>query len=446
MMIELPYHVQNIIETLHTSGYEAYAVGGCVRDSILGREPMDWDITTSAKPEEVKQLFRRTIDTGIQHGTVTVMIGKIGYEVTTYRIDGIYEDNRHPTEVSFTSNLVEDLQRRDFTINAMAYNEQDGLVDIFGGMEDIKSGVIRCVGEPRLRFDEDALRILRAVRFAAQLGYSIEEATQSAMKEHREALAHISAERIQVELVKTVTSHHPSYLQLAYELHLTDIILPQFNDIMETTQQNPHHFYPVGEHTLCAMEAIRPDKYLRLAMLFHDIGKPKTKTTDQEGIDHFYGHEKVSESIAKSTLKRLRFDNQTISYVTKLVRYHDERVQPDEVSVRKMIYEVGQDIFPLLLEVQEADMAAQSDYKREQKKERLEGVRRCYEKILARGDCLSLATLAITGADLIEIGVPQGKQIGVILKQLLEQVLESPEDNTREVLRTMAEKIAKLNK
>ena len=233
-MIELPERVKEILDTIMEAGYEAYAVGGCIRDSILGRKPNDWDITTSASPYEIKELFRRTVDTGIQHGTVTVMMDKEGFEVTTYRIDGDYKDGRHPSEVTFTASLKEDLRRRDFTINAMAYNEQNGLVDIFGGMQDIADGVIRCVGEPRERFSEDALRIMRAVRFSAQLGYQIEEKTKAAIEELAPTLKKISAERIQVELVKLVTSKHPEELLTAYETGITSVILPEFDLCMET--------------------------------------------------------------------------------------------------------------------------------------------------------------------------------------------------------------------
>ena len=271
-MIELPERVKEILDTIMEAGYEAYAVGGCIRDSILGRKPNDWDITTSASPYEIKELFRRTVDTGIQHGTVTVMMDKEGFEVTTYRIDGDYKDGRHPSEVTFTASLKEDLRRRDFTINAMAYNEQNGLVDIFGGMQDIADGVIRCVGEPRERFSEDALRIMRAVRFSAQLGYQIEEKTKAAIEELAPTLKKISAERIQVELVKLVTSKHPEELLTAYETGITSVILPEFDLCMETEQHNPHHLYNVGMHTIHAMEVIPADKVLRLVSRYGEAG------------------------------------------------------------------------------------------------------------------------------------------------------------------------------
>lgn len=438
MKIQLPEKVAFIINTIQEAGYEAYAVGGCVRDSILGRVPDDWDITTSAKPQEVKALFRRTIDTGLQHGTVTVMLDKEGYEVTTYRIDGAYEDSRHPKEVIFTANLVEDLKRRDFTINAMAYNETAGLVDVFGGMEDIEAGIIRCVGKARERFGEDALRIMRAVRFSAQLGYTIEEETACAIRELSGTLKNISAERIQVELVKLLVSPHPDYLRRAYEMGITKVILPEFDVTMECAQNNPHHCYTVGEHTLHSLLEVEADKVLRLAMLFHDIGKPGSKTVGEDGISHFHGHPKLGEEMTKSILRRLKFDNDSIYKVTKLVLYHDygNGVVPTTAIVRRAINKIGEDIFPLLFPVKKADLAAQSDYKKQEKQERLALWQRCYEEIVRRQECVSLKTLAVTGKDLIDAGMKPGRELGEVLQRLLEEVLEDPSLNTKEYLLT----------
>ncbi len=434
MRIFMPDKVKNIIETIQAAGYEAYAVGGCVRDSILEREPDDWDITTSADPQEVKKLFRRTIDTGIQHGTVTIMMGDDGFEVTTYRIDGVYEDSRHPKEVMFTANLVEDLKRRDFTINAMAYNDQDGLVDVFGGLEDIKKGIIRCVGVPEERFSEDALRLMRAVRFSAQLGYAIEERTREAICRLAVDLQNISAERIQTELVKLVTSPHPDYLQTAYETGITARILPEFDLCMETAQNNPHHCYSVGEHILKSMQQIEPDKILRLAMLFHDIAKPLTKTADEAGIDHFYGHPEQGEELTRRILKRLKFDNDTLFKVSKLVRFHDYRIEPEARHVRRAIYKVGEELFPLLLKVNAADIDAQSAYRREEKEVRLQKLKKVYDEIMQAGDCVSLRDLAITGKDLIAAGMSPGKEMGEVLQRLLADVIDHPEHNKKEYL------------
>lgn len=268
MILEIPKNAETILHILEKAGYEAYVVGGCVRDSILGRSPDDWDITTSAKPEQVKALFHRTVDTGLQHGTVTVLMEKEGYEVTTYRVDGEYEDGRHPKEVTFTASLEEDLKRRDFTINAMAYNPSSGLVDLFGGLEDIERKIIRCVGDPLERFTEDALRIMRAVRFSAQLGFTIEEETRKALKVLAPNLKHVSAERIQVELVKLLMSPHPDSLRVAYEAGITAEFLPEFDACMTTSQNTPHHCYTVGEHILHSLCHVRADKVLRLPCCF----------------------------------------------------------------------------------------------------------------------------------------------------------------------------------
>ncbi len=446
MNITLPQNVKNIIEVLETAGHEAYAVGGCVRDSVLGREPQDWDITTSARPEQVKRLFRRTVDTGIAHGTVTVLMDKKGYEVTTYRIDGAYTDNRHPEKVDFTDNLREDLRRRDFTINAMAYNDRIGLVDAFHGKEDLQNRVIRCVGDARERFGEDALRMLRAVRFSAQLGFSIEEDTRSAIRQLAVSLKNISAERIQAELVKLLVSPHPEILKEAFDLGMTAVFLPEFDEMMRTEQHNPHHLYNVGEHTLKALECSPPDKVVRLALLCHDFGKPKTKRT-VDGTDHFYGHPACSAQMAREVLRRLKFDNDTIRQVEILVRMHDVRpvlltdaaqktagraVSPK--SVRKLVQSTGKELFPLLVEVCRADILAQSAFRREEKLLYLEQEEEIYQEILQAGQCLSLKELAVTGRDLMEAGVQPGKQMGELLNRMLQDVVEEPSHNTKEYL------------
>lgn len=443
MRIDLPEKAKYIIKTITDAGYEAYVVGGCVRDSILGRTPEDWDITTSAKPEQVKELFQRTIDTGLQHGTVTVMLDREGFEVTTYRIDGKYEDSRHPSEVTFTPNLEEDLKRRDFTINAMAYNEEAGLVDIFGGLQDIDRKIIRCVGDAGERFREDALRIMRAIRFSAQLGYTIEDRTREAIREFAPNLSRISAERIQVELVKLLVSPHPDYLRMAYDTGVTKVILPEFDTAMETPQNHPHHKYNVGEHTLHALLEIKPERCLRLAMLFHDIGKPATITVDEEGITHFHGHPAVSEKMTEEILKRLKFDNDTIHTVCRLVLYHDygNDMEPELRIVRRAVNKIGEDIFPDLLQVKKADVLAQSMYLREEKLASLDKWEELYQEIVKENQCVSLKTLAVNGKDLIAAGRKPGREMGEILNRLLELVLENPEYNNREILLKEAEKL-----
>ena len=433
MKIQLPEKVKVVIQTLEAAGYEAYAVGGCVRDSVLGRIPADWDITTSALPEQVKELFHRTIDTGIEHGTVTVMMDKEGFEVTTYRVDGEYRDHRHPEQVNFTGELKEDLRRRDFTINAMAYNDRCGMVDAFGGIEDLKHGVIRCVGVAGERFEEDALRILRAVRFAAQLGFEIEKETADAARALAGNLKDISAERIQTELVKLLVSPHPEMLRTAYELGITRVVLPEFDVMMETPQHHPHHMYSVGEHTLKALEFTDPEKVLRLSVLFHDFGKPQTRTT-VDGVDHFHGHANVSAQETVRIMRRLKFDNATMDQVKRIVLYHDARPQPDERQIRRLLHRAGEDIFPGLFQVMGADILAQSEYRKIEKLVNLERVHQVYDEILKRKDCISLKNLQVTGKDLIAAGMEPGKKIGEILNQMLEDVLETPEHNEREYL------------
>ena len=434
MKIELPRKVVLIIKNLQRHGYDAYAVGGCVRDSILNRKPEDWDITTSAKPEQVKRIFRRTVDTGIEHGTVTVLIGKDGFEVTTYRVDGLYEDGRHPKEVTFTSRLEEDLKRRDFTINAMAYNDDERLVDAFGGMRDLNYHLIRCVGDPKERFSEDALRILRAVRFSAQLAFPIEPETAEAIKSLAPNLEKISAERIQAELVKLLVSDHPERIQDACELGITKVVLPEWDDMVGVKQNTSHHKYDVAAHTVHALQNVKNDKVLRLTMLFHDMGKPVMKTTDENGRDHFKGHAIASEQIAKTVMKRLKFDNDTIRKVTKLVAYHDYRMEPTGANVRRAMHEIGVELFPYYLAVRLADTKAQSSYERRGKLENIIQIRELYRNALRNKECVTLKDLAVTGTDLINLGIAPGKELGTLLNELLDIVIEDPAWNQKEKL------------
>ena len=431
MKIELPRKVVLIIKNLQRHGYDAYAVGGCVRDSILNRKPEDWDITTSAKPEQVKRIFRRTVDTGIEHGTVTVLIGKDGFEVTTYRVDGLYEDGRHPKEVTFTSRLEEDLKRRDFTINAMAYNDDERLVDAFGGMRDLNYHLIRCVGDPKERFSEDALRILRAVRFSAQLAFPIEPETAEAIKSLAPNLEKISAERIQAELVKLLVSDHPERIQDACELGITKVVLPEWDDMVGVKQNTPHHKYDVAAHTVHALQNVKNDKVLRLTMLFHDMGKPVMKTTDENGRDHFKGHAIASEQIAKTVMKRLKFDNDTIRKVTKRVAYHDYRMEPTGANVRRAMHEIGVELFPYYLAVRLADTKAQSSYERRGKLENIIQIRELYRNALRNKECVTLKDLAVTGTDLINLGIAPGKELGTLLNELLDMVIEDPAWNQK---------------
>ncbi len=434
MYIELPEKVKYIINTLSAAGYEAYAVGGCIRDSILGRTPQDWDITTSARPSQVKELFSRTIDTGIQHGTVTVMADHEGFEVTTYRIDGEYQDARHPKEVIFTGNLIEDLKRRDFTINAMAYNQENGLIDAFDGLGDMERKVIRCVGDPKERFTEDALRMLRAVRFGAQLGFSIEENTRAAIGALAQNLKKISAERIQAELVKLLVSDHPEEVRTLYETGISGEIFPWLDRMMETPQNNRYHWGTVGEHTIAALESIQADKVLRLTMLFHDMAKPDCAAVDEEGIYHFKGHPSAGARKAREVMKALKFDNDTIDRVECLIQWHDDNPPVTPAGIRRAIKRVGQRQFPDLFLVKRADTMGKKACWREEMLAYIDAYQQEYERILREEECFSLKDLAVDGSDLLAAGMKPGKELGETLAYLLELVLEHPGWNTKEIL------------
>jgi len=434
IVINIPKAVGRILDQLNQAGYEAFVVGGCVRDVILGRTPEDWDITTSAKPEQVKRLFPRTIDTGIAHGTVTVRMDHAGYEITTYRIDGEYLDNRHPESVEYTSNLTEDLKRRDFTINAMAYNPTYGLVDHFDGISDLENHIIKCVGDPGERFREDALRILRAIRFSAQLGFEIDEETKSAITEFAPNLKVISRERIQVELDKLLLSKEPWKIRLCYETGISRFIMPWFDRMFATEQNTPFHDYNVGDHSIKVLMNIKADHYLRWAALLHDIGKPDVRTTDDKGIDHFYRHEMIGEEKARDILKDLRVDNKTIDIVTRLIRYHCYHPALTMPSVRRSINRIGKDIYPSFIALKEADMKGKSQFAHDKGKDEIRFIKEVYPEIVSANDCLSLKDLAVTGKDLVALGIKPGKEIGDILNQLLDIVLTDPEYNNKEYL------------
>lgn len=440
--MRIPEKVRLIIESLEQHGYEAYAVGGCVRDTLLGREPEDWDITTSARPEQVKSIFHRTVDTGIQHGTVTVMLGKEGFEVTTYRIDGSYSDGRHPDQVAFTSLLGEDLRRRDFTINAMAYNPGSGIVDLFGGQEDLAQGIIRCVGNAQERFEEDALRILRAVRFSAQLGFAIEEETRSAIRLLARNLEKISKERIQTEMVKLLISPHPEELRTAYALGITSVILPEFDVMMHQEQHTKFHCYTVGEHTIQVLRHIPPKRVLRLAALFHDFGKPQTHTTNEKGVDSFKGHAEVGSRMAVERMRDWKFDNDTINLVETLVRHHDVRIEPVKRNVRRLMSRVGAEPMPLLFALLRADVKGKAAWTIEGRLHEIDTMEQLYREILADGECFSLKQLAVDGKLLIKAGMKPGKAIGEVLQQMLEYIIEHPEENqTDRLMQQFADRI-----
>lgn len=403
--IRVPNQAKEIIEKLMEHGYEAYVVGGCVRDSLLGRAPGDWDITTSAKPQQVKALFGRTIDTGIQHGTVTIMRGRTGYEVTTYRIDGEYEDGRHPKSVEFTSSLTEDLKRRDFTINAMAYNPKTGLVDEFEGIRDLEKKRIRCVGNPLDRFSEDALRILRAIRFSAQLGFEIELETRQALRVIAPNLIHVSKERIQTELTKLLLSDYPDHIKMVFEDGIAPYICPSF------TKLSPEK--------IAVSTMLSPKKHLRWASLLRHL----------------------SAEDAAAVLKELKLDNDTIDRVKRLVGWWRQPAGLDETEIRKTMSQMAPDEFDDLLMVKlsvagqycKAEAIPAYDQIPESPAD-LEKLRQISDAIRKRGDCVSLKNLAVTGNDLISLGMKPGRDIGKMLNLLLQTVLEHPEKNERELL------------
>ena len=330
------------------------------------------------------------------------------YEVTTYRIDGEYKDFRHPDSVSFTDELSEDLKRRDFTINAMAYNNKTGLVDLFGGTEDLKNGIIRCVGNAEERFSEDALRMLRAVRFSAQLGFEIESSTAEAVKKLAATLNKISVERIQTELVKLITSEHPEKMETVYALGLSKIFLPEFDIMMGSEQKNPHHIYTVGMHTIKVMENVPPDRELRLSALFHDIAKPKCTTLDENGINHFRGHPEEGEKMTRAILRRLKFDNHTIDRVCHFVLWHDANPELNPRSVRKMVNKIGKDYYPQMFALKRADIKGQNPVFADEKLKRIDEYERIYEGIIASGECVDIKSLKINGSDLIKEGFKEG--------------------------------------
>ncbi len=399
MQIQIPWQVEQIIKKLNENGYEAYAVGGCVRDTLLGRQPEDWDITTSARPDQVKALFRRTIDTGIQHGTVTIMMDRTGYEVTTYRIDGEYEDGRHPKQVEFTSNLLEDLRRRDFTINAMAYSHDTGIVDAFGGMEDLEQGVIRCVGTAMERFTEDALRILRAIRFSAQLGFSIEKNTWDAIFVIAPNLAKVSRERVQMELTKLLCSEHPERIREVYETGISAYVSPAFAGLPWEQVRIPAD--------LPAVKYVRWAAFLRCA-----------KEVRAGGEGYPAPDAQAAANTAVQILRDLKLDNDTIAKVKTLVFWSGAELLPSAESVRRVMSRIEPEVWDVLMDLNGYGS----------------GIRALAEQIRSAGDCLSLKDLAVKGQDLIGAGVRPGKEIGGLLARMLDHVLAYPEDNDRDVL------------
>lgn len=426
--LEVPEKVEYIIDQLESNGFKAYMVGGCVRDLLSNKVPHDYDITTSALPEDVTRLFDKTIPTGMKHGTVTVVLEGDMFEVTTFRVDGEYLDSRRPEEVIFVDNLREDLSRRDFTINAMAYNSSEGLQDFFDGELDLENSIIRTVGDSHKRFKEDALRMMRAVRFSAQLGFTIDAYTLEAIRDLNYLIDNISLERIREEVNK-ILINDSNCIELLLDVGLLDRFMPEVVACKGCLQNNPYHIYDVLKHTLVATESIKPILYLRLTMLFHDLGKVPCKTTDDKGIDHFYHHPRESCSLARDIMKRMKYDNKTIEKVLTLIKYHDITLNTKK-SIRKLLSKISKEDFEDLLLVKEADMRAHNPKYLKESLETIKNTREKYLEVIKDADCFSLKDLAINGRFLIENGyASQGKEVGLILNYLLDKVIEDPDKN-----------------
>ena len=435
--VEVPAPVNYIIQELEKCGHEAYMVGGCVRDSVLGRKPHDYDICTSATPDEILKAFpnEEIIPTGLQHGTVTILINKEPFEVTTYRIDGDYSDNRRPDNVTFTKNLVEDLRRRDFTINAMAYNPKTGLIDPFNGMEDIKYKKIRCVGSAEDRFNEDALRILRAIRFEAQLGFAGLPETMFEIERQYDRLKNISIERINSEFCKIVASEQ-FCVELVLYPNVFSLFIPELKDLIGFQQNNPYHAYDVFDHTVHAIEKCESDDLVvRLAVFFHDFGKPHSYQDGEDGIRHFKGHGKVSAEITDSIMKRLRFDNETRNNVVELVYYHDATFEVGNKYVKRWLNKIGEKQFRRLLEIRKADIKEQKPDYEESRIEKVNNIENILEEILSEKSCFSLKDLAVNGNDVKEVmKLKEGKDIGYWLNEILKRVIDGELKNNKDDL------------
>lgn len=434
MTIRIPPDVRGILMTLKRAGFEAYAVGGCVRDSLLGKKPQDWDICTSARPEQTLSIFDHCVPTGIKYGTVTVLRGDNSFEVTTFRGEDGYTDSRHPGQIRFLDSLYEDLARRDLSINAMAADPDGVVTDHFDGLHDLRHGLIRAVGDPQERFTEDALRILRALRFAARLGFSIEPRTAQAIHDLKDTLLKISSERIRKELSGLLIGTGAEGILRDYA-DVIAVILPDLAPAMGFAQHNPHHLYDVYEHSIRCVSRVPERETLRLAALLHDIGKPHCFQRDENGIGHFYGHPKKGGEICGSLLRRLHYDNKTISHVTTLVREHDIYLQPTtEKALRRNLSCFGEDILRDLIALRRADALATGTAEEETLSKSLGETEALLENLLVQEGRFTLSDLAINGNDLMALGVPRGPSIGRILNRLFDGVIQGIYENRRDSL------------
>ena len=434
-----PAAVSAVLARLEQAGFAAYAVGGCVRDTLLHRVPEDWDVTTAARPEQVAALFAgQCIPTGLPHGTVTVRQDGLPIEVTTFRADGPYSDHRRPDAVRFSRSLAEDLCRRDLTVNAMAMDRRGVVTDLHGGREDLRRGMLRCVGEPDRRFDEDALRIMRTLRFAAVLGFSVEAETAAALRRKAPLLADIAAERLLSEMDRLLCGSHVLPVLLAYP-DVLGSFLPELLPCVGLDQRNRHHCYDVWEHTAHAVAAVPPEPVLRWAMLLHDIGKPACFTVDQQGVGHFYGHPKVSAALAEEMCRRLRMDKRTAREIVTLVQWHDRDIPRTEKAIARAVHQLGEDTFRRLLSIKRADNLAQHPAYRGRLAE-IDKAEALLDGLLAKQACFSLRELAVNGNDLLALGL-SGPAVGRTLEALLAQVLDGALPNEREALLAQARKM-----
>ncbi len=435
MKFNIAKPAQYIIDTLENYGYEAYAVGGCIRDILIDKEPKDWDIATNALPQDVKRCFNneKIIETGLKHGTVTVLIDQIPIEITTYRVDGNYSDKRRPDEVRFVNSLEQDLNRRDFTINAMAYHPIKGLFDPFCGQSDISAKIIRCVGNADERFKEDALRIMRALRFSSDLNFSIEKQTSLSIHRNKKLLIHIANERFINEFNKLLVGENVETILNEYS-DVIAVMIPEIKVMVGFDQKNPHHHLDVWQHTVKSIENCPRDNIIRLTMFFHDSGKPDKFFTDEKGIGHFYGHPKRSAQIAEVVMSRLRYDKTTINEVKILITNHDTSIPPKETKIKIWLSKIGENMMRKLLDVKRADASAQNPAFTKERLDEIYKVEKILNKIISEGQCFCIKDLAITGNDLIAAGAVQSPQLGVILETLLSLVINGQIKNDKQQL------------
>lgn len=445
MEIFIPQFVRTALDRLNECGYEGYIVGGCVRDSLLGKKPHDYDVCTNCTPDKMLEVFAnfRTIETGLKHGTLTVLIESEPVEITCYRSDGEYIGHRKPAQVTFESSLEEDLKRRDFTVNAMAYSPKEGLIDLYGGQGDLEKGIIKCVGEPEKRFDEDALRILRGLRFSSCLGFEIEEKTSKAILEQRELLKSISAERIASELKKLLCGKGARKILLDYR-EVIAVFIPELRESFDFRQNNPHHFLDVYGHICLSVENVRPQWQMRLTMLLHDIGKPLAKTTDDNGVDHFKGHQKISADLAAPILKRFKISNELYDRVMLIIPIHDIHIGTKKKNIKKWLNRLGEQGVRDLIEVKRADKLGQNPKMTGEELQNLVTTESLVDEIIANAEPYSVKDLKINGFDLINLGF-KGKEIGNILSAVLEMVIDGKIENEKNILLKYAKEKGELN-